>query len=108
MALSQAFADNRTIDISIDDVDSTKFDNNSWRESSSPLLFTAQLDKKPAYYAVRSALRHRYLLAEQTGIRPAISTMTTKNGSIYNLAGQKVSADYKGIVIIDGKKKLNK
>ena len=82
-------------------------DNNSWRESSSPLLFTAQLDKKPAYYAVRSALRHRYLVKQAAGIH-AISTMTTKNGSIYNLAGQKVSADYKGIVIIDGKKKLNK
>ena len=82
-------------------------DNNSWRESSSPLLFTAQLDKKPAYYAVRSALRHRYLVKQAAGIH-AISTTTTKNGSIYNLAGQKVNADYKGIVIIDGKKKLNK
>ena len=71
------------------------------------MLFTAQLDKKPAYYAVRSALRHRYLVKQAAGIH-AISTTTTKNGSIYNLAGQKVNADYKGIVIIDGKKKLNK
>ena len=82
-------------------------DNNSWRESSSPLLFTAQLDKKPAYYAVRSALRHRYLVNQETGIRPAISTKTTTNGIRYNLSGQKVNADYKGIVIVDGKKVLN-
>ena len=82
-------------------------DNNSWRESSSPLLFTAQLDKKPAYYAVRSALRHRYLVKQETALRPAISTKTTTNGIRYNLSGQKVNADYKGIVIVDGKKVLN-
>ena len=80
-------------------------DNNSWRESSNPLLFTAQLDKKPAYYAVRSAMRHRYLV--ETGIHPIRQTKTT-DGNIYNIAGQKVSGDYQGIVIIDGKKILNK
>ena len=80
-------------------------DNNSWRESSNPLLFTAQLDKKPAYFAVRSAMRHRYLV--ETGIHPIRQTKTT-NDNIYNIAGQKVSGDYQGIVIIDGKKILNK
>ena len=80
-------------------------DNNSWRESSNPLLFTAQLDKKPAYFAVRSALRHRYLV--ESGIR--IVRQTKKNdGVVYNLAGQKVGADYQGIVIIDGRKVMNK
>ena len=79
-------------------------DNNSWRESSNPLLFTAQLDKKPAYYAIRSALRHRTLI--EAGIRPVRQTKTN-DGSIYNLAGQKVGDDYQGIVIIDGKKVLN-
>lgn len=79
-------------------------DNNSWRESSSPLLFTAQLEKKPAYYAVRSALRHRYLVNQETGIHAVTNTRTTTNGTIYNLAGQKVGKDYKGLVIKDGKK----
>jgi len=79
-------------------------DNNSWRETSNPLLFTAQLDKKPAYYAVRSALRHRAL--KESGIHPVRLTKQT-DGSIYNLAGQKVGADYQGIVIVDGKKVLN-
>lgn len=79
-------------------------DNNSWRESSSPLLFTAQLDKKPAYYAVRSALRHRALT--ESGIR-SVRQSAKGDGHIYNLAGQKVGADYQGIVIIDGRKVMN-
>ena len=83
-------------------------DNNSWRESSNPLLFTAQLDKKPAYYAVRSALRHRYLVNQESGIHTAVSTKASTSGNIYNLSGQKVNADYKGIVIVDGKKMLKK
>ena len=80
-------------------------DNNSWRESSNPLLFTAQLDKKPAYYGVRSALRHRYMI--ESGIRTV--RQTKKNdGCFYNLAGQKVGADYQGFVIVDGRKYMNK
>ena len=80
-------------------------DNNSWRESSSPLLFTAQMSKKPAFYAVRSALRHRTLV--ESGIYPVLRTENT-DGNIYNLSGQKVGADYKGIVIINGKKVVKK
>ena len=37
-----------------------------------------------------------------------IKTVNAADGVIYNLAGQKVSADYKGVVIINGKKVLNK
>jgi hypothetical protein len=50
-------------------------------------------------------MRHRYLV--ETGIHPIRQTKTT-DGNIYNIAGQKVSGDYQGIVIIDGKKILNK
>ncbi len=34
--------------------------------------------------------------------------LNTYNGIVYNLAGQRVSKDYKGIVIVNGKKMLNK
>lgn len=34
--------------------------------------------------------------------------LNTDNGIVYNLAGQRVSKDYKGIVIVNGKKMLNK
>ena len=80
-------------------------DDNSWRSGSSPLLFTAQMAKKPAFYAVRSALRHRTLV--DTGISPLLRTENT-DGTIYNLSGQKVGADYKGSVIMNGKKVLKK
>lgn len=43
-------------------------DNDSWR-SSNPLLYDENLQKKPAWYAVRSALRHR-VPADQ---RPIVS-----------------------------------
>ncbi len=43
---------------------------------------------------------------ETDGIK-AVSTKV-ENGVRYNLAGQKVGADYKGIVIVNGKKMLNK
>ena len=38
-------------------------DNDSWRSDSNPLLYTAQLARKPAWYAVRSAIRHLTLTA---------------------------------------------
>ena len=43
---------------------------------------------------------------ETDGIK-AVSTKV-ENGVRYNLAGQKVGADYKGIVIVNGKKYMNK
>lgn len=39
-----------------------------------------------------------------SGITQATVKETAKNGQRYNLAGQKVSKDYKGVVIQDGKK----
>lgn len=44
---------------------------------------------------------------EATGIK-AIEDATAGNAAIYNLAGQRVDKAYKGIVIVNGKKYLNK
>ncbi len=44
---------------------------------------------------------------EATAIQ-AIEKKVVNNGAIYNLAGQKVSASYKGVVIKDGKKYIQK
>ena len=50
-------------------------------------------------------VRHRTLT--ESGILTLRQT-DRRDGDVYNLAGQKVSSDYRGIVIIDGRKVLNK
>ena len=42
------------------------------------------------------------------GINTIVTDSATKNARIYNLSGQQVGNDYKGIVIVNGKKYLNK
>lgn len=87
---------------SIGEVDSVK--NDSWRTESSPLLYTAQLSRKPAWYAVRSALRHRKIIKEQTEIK-TIPDTNRISGFIYDLSGRHVSGTLApGIYIQDGKK----
>ena len=43
-----------------------------------------------------------------TGISNVKAAANKNNSSLYNLAGQRVSNDYKGVVVKDGKKFLNK
>lgn len=38
----------------------------------------------------------------------AVKTQQVNDGVMYNLSGQKVNKSYKGVVIINGKKMLNK
>ena len=65
-------------------------DNDSWRSGSNPLLYTSTLSKKPAWYAVRSALRHRTL--SSTDIRGIFNQAATDNSpQIYDLSGRLVS-----------------
>ena len=45
--------------------------------------------------------------AGSTGIS-TVNAQKTQNNVIYNLAGQKVGNDYKGIVIMNGKKFMQK
>ena len=49
---------------------------------------------------------YAYKFESTTGIQTV--KVVTADGAIYNLAGQKVSEDYKGVVIKDGKKVVNK
>lgn len=53
--------------------------------------------------------KEAFLAAKETGIEEVKTAKTTKvDGAIYNLAGQKVNASYKGIVIKNGKRYLVK
>ena len=82
-------------------------DNDSWRSGSNPLLYTSGMEKKPAFYAVRSALRHRTLVSEVLPITSHPSTITSSY--IYNVSGLRMgTADCwdqlpKGIYIVNGK-----
>jgi GH35 family endo-1,4-beta-xylanase len=81
-------------------------DNNSWRDTSNPLLYTAGLSKKPAYFAVRSALRHRVLVNEQTDIPVVPQEVADGIGAIYDLSGRRLHPNSlkPGIYIVNGKK----
>jgi autotransporter-associated beta strand protein len=77
-------------------------DNDSWRSSSNPLLYTSSLSKKPAWYAVRSALRHR-TIKNETGIDNAVIPPAATE-EYYDLNGRRVSHPAKGLYITKGKK----
>ena len=76
-------------------------DNDSWRSGSNPLLYDSGMNKKSAWYAVRSALRHRTLSTGVGSVRCSVAT----DGTIYDLQGRKVTSQLKsGLYIKDGKK----
>ena len=66
-------------------------DNNSWREASSPLLYDAGVGKKPAYYGVRSALRHRVLQADGIGQLKMRQFQPRKANDWYTLDGRRLT-----------------
>ena len=79
-------------------------DNDSWREGSNPLLYTAGLGKKPAWYAVRSALRHRLITTSLSPLSYNLSPHSSHQK--YDLMGRRVNATNapSGVYIVDGKK----
>ena len=81
-------------------------DNDSWRSASTPLLYTSGLGKKKAWYAVRSALRHRALVNEQLNITPSVLPSAVSTHIVTDLSGRQVRADRlrPGIYIKGGKK----
>ena len=50
----------------------------------------------------------KYFDIETTGIESAAASVTNKKGHIYNLSGQIVDSNYRGIVIKDGHKYIQK
>lgn len=76
-------------------------DDLSWRNNSNPLLWDASLKAKPAYYAIQQSLRNLIPTAIEEVATPPIRMNTDR---IYNIFGQRVTANTKGLVIINGKK----
>ena len=82
----------------------------SWRPSydgaQQPLILGDYLQAKPAYTQMLDVLKASVV----TGIETVETTDGTRGNMnvVYNLAGQQVDASYKGIVIKNGKKFLQK
>ena len=87
-------------------------DNDSWRSASNPLLYTSSLTKKKAWYAVRSALRHRSLTAPSSVGSLCSDDIATHRTGIYDLSGRLVQGQTshlkKGLYIMNGKKVIIK
>lgn len=85
-------------------------DNDSWREASNPLLYDSGMGKKKAWYAVRSALRHRAIVNEATGIGAALMNNEKTNSAVYDLTGRQVNGKSvngklnRGLYISNGRK----
>ena len=80
-------------------------DNDSWRSASSPLLYTAGMERKPAWRAVRSALRHYALTS---GIEEPTPDPSLREGrsDVFTLDGRCVTGNHlkPGLYIKGGKK----
>ncbi len=81
-------------------------DNDSWRSASNPLLYTSGLAKKKAWYAVRSALRHRAIEKEKAGIETVGQQPSMPAATLYDLNGRRVGSQHPkpGIYIKGGTK----
>lgn len=60
------------------------------------------------YYLQRIEAGTTIAIKGETGITVAKSDVKASNGALYNLAGQRVGKDYKGLVVKDGKKFIMK
>lgn len=69
-----------------------------------------EIPAKKGYIVLNSSSAAKYAInfdGEATGIH-TIEAASAANAAMYNLAGQRVDKAYKGIVIVNGKKYLNK
>ena len=83
-------------------------------KSGTPAFAQVQPDQdipaKKGYIVLKGTSAAKYAInfdGEATGIH-TIEAASAANGAMYNLAGQRVDKAYKGIVIVNGKKYLNK
>lgn len=83
-------------------------------KSGTPAFAQVQKDQdipaKKGYIVLSGASAAKYSICfddEATGIH-TIEAASAANAAMYNLAGQRVDKSYKGIVIVNGKKYLNK
>ena len=97
-----------------DSFNENKIDFHVWNNPEAGISFadgntvkTQLCISKAGWYYIYNITLMSQETYEAAGIS-AVKTSTTGNGMIYNLAGQRVDASYKGLVIKDGKKVIQK
>ncbi len=61
-----------------------------------------------AVYTIGESRQTKATWQESTGISQPTTAVTNTSAPAYNLAGQRVGKDYKGIIVVDGKKILRR
>ena len=81
-----------------------------WKKANGE-AFTTEAHKAYLVYTPSKTTNAKSFLSFDVALEiqgPTVIEKTTFDGPIYNLAGQKVDKDYKGIIIVNGKKYLNR
>ena len=81
-----------------------------WKEANGK-AFTTEAHKAYLVYTPSKTTNAKSFLGFDVALEiqgPMVREKTTFDGPIYNLSGQKVDKDYKGIIIVNGKKYLNR
>ncbi len=81
-----------------------------WKEANGK-AFTTEAHKAYLVYTPSKSTNAKCFLGFDVALEiqgPMVREKTTFDGPIYNLAGQRVDKDYKGIIIVNGKKYLNR
>ena len=81
-----------------------------WKEANGK-AFTTEAHKAYLVYTPSKTTNAKSFLGFDVALEiqgPTVIEKTTFDGPIYNLSGQRVDKDYKGIIIVNGKKYLNR
>ena len=81
-----------------------------WKKANGK-AFTTEAHKAYLVYTPSKTTNAKSFLGFDVALEiqgPMVREKTTFDGPIYNLAGQRVDKDYKGIIIVNGKKYLNR
>lgn len=81
-----------------------------WKEANGK-AFTTEAHKAYLVYTPSKTTNAKNFLGFDVALEiqgPMVREKTTFDGPIYNLSGQRVDKDYKGIIIVNGKKYLNR
>ena len=105
------------VQIRMDDesIDGTKINFNTWMNPDAGISFadgnTIQtklaVSESGWYYVYNITLGSKETIDQLAGIK-SVKTVKAGNGLIYNLAGQRVDSNYKGLVIKNGQKAIQR